>query len=99
MYPLVLTLHSCLRWIVRASSASVAVVRFCTGLAGPAREWQPLDSRLATYFPMLIDIQLLLGLLLYFVLSPITTGALRELRRGDVERSACVSTRWSTSCS
>jgi hypothetical protein len=76
MYPVTLTLHSWLRWIAVIAGV-VAVVRFFMGGLGK-REWQPLDARLITLFPMLMDIQLLLGLLLYFFASPITTGALRN---------------------
>lgn len=42
------------------------------------REWQSLDARLTTLFPVLVDIQLLLGLVLYLFVSPLTTGALRD---------------------
>lgn len=76
MYPLVLTLHSWLRWIVVLAGV-VIVVRFLAGWLGK-RDWEMLDARLATVFPMLLDIQLLIGLLLYFVASPITTGALKN---------------------
>lgn len=76
MYPLTLTLHSWLRWIAVIAGV-VAVVRFFMGWLGK-REWQPLDARLTTVFPILMDIQLLLGLVLYFFASPITTGALRN---------------------
>lgn len=74
MYPLTLIVHSWLRWIVVIVGV-VVVIKFCLGWLGN-QDWKPLDTRLAALFPMLIDIQLLLGLLLYFVLSPITTGAL-----------------------
>jgi len=76
MYPLTLTLHSWLRWIAVIAGV-VVVIRFLMGWLGK-RDWQALDARLTTVFPMLLDIQLLLGLLLYFVASPITTGALQN---------------------
>ena len=76
MYPLALTLHSWMRWIVVIVGV-IAVVRFLIGWLGK-RDWAALDACLALIFPVTIDIQLLLGLLLYFVLSPITTGALRD---------------------
>jgi len=76
VYPLALTLHSWMRWIVVIVGV-IAVVRFLIGWLGK-RDWAALDARLALIFPVTIDIQLLLGLLLYFVLSPITTGALRD---------------------
>ncbi len=77
MYPFLLILHSWLRWIVVVVGL-VAVVRYAVGWLG-RREWQPLDGRLAAIFPALLDMQLLVGLLLYFGFSPITTGALRNL--------------------
>ncbi|MEJ5199705.1 MAG: hypothetical protein WHX53_12350 [Anaerolineae bacterium] len=76
MYPLLLTLHSWLRWVVVIVGV-IAVVRFAVGWLG-RREWQPLDGRLGAVLPMLLDIQLLVGLLLYFFASPITAGALRN---------------------
>jgi len=76
VYPLILTLHSWMRWVVVIIGV-IAIVKFLIGWLGK-KEWGALDARLASIFPITIDIQLLLGLLLYFVLSPITTGALRD---------------------
>lgn len=76
MYPLVLTLHSLMRWVVMIVGV-VAVAKFLAGWLGK-QEWTPLDARLLSIFPMTVDIQFLLGLLLYFILSPITTSALRD---------------------
>ena len=76
MYPLILTLHSWMRWIVVIVGV-IALVKFLIGWLGK-KDWAALDARLASIFPVTIDIQFLLGLLLYFVLSPITTGALRD---------------------
>jgi hypothetical protein len=76
MYMLTLTLHSLMRWVV-VIVGLVAVVRFLAGWLGK-KEWTSLDTRLLSIFPMTVDIQLLLGLLLYFLLSPISTSALRD---------------------
>jgi hypothetical protein len=76
VYPLILTLHSLMRWVVVIVGV-VAIVKFLLGWLGK-KDWAALDARLASSFPIFIDIQLLLGLLLYFVLSPITTAALRD---------------------
>lgn len=76
MYPFLLILHSWLRWIVVLAGALV-VVRFAVGWLG-RRKWEALDGQLAAIFPGLLDMQLLVGLLLYFGFSPITTGALRN---------------------
>jgi len=73
MYSLVLTLHSLVRWAIVIVGV-VAVVRAWIGWRG-GRPWAQLDDRLGLGFTSAMDLNLLLGLLLYFVLSPITTGA------------------------
>ena len=77
MYPLVLTLHSLVRWAIVIVGV-VAVVRAFVGWRGN-KPWAQLDDRLGLGFTSTMDLNLLLGLLLYFVLSPITTGALRDM--------------------
>ena len=76
MYSLILFLHSWMRWVVVIVGLG-AVVKFFVGWLG-RRPWTAGDRQLLAIFPMTIDIQLLLGLLLYFILSPITTAALRD---------------------
>lgn len=66
MYLLLLIIHSWLRWAVLAAGL-VAVVR------GGAR-----DGSAGKWYTILLDAQMLLGLLLYFVFSPITTAALGD---------------------
>lgn len=73
MYSLVLTLHSLVRWAI-VIVGLVAVVRAWIGWRG-GRPWAQLDDRLGLIFTSVMDLNLLLGLLLYFVFSPITTGA------------------------
>lgn len=77
MYDLILTLHSLLRWIV-VIAAVFAVVRGVLGWSGK-RPWSGLDERLGLIFTISMDIQVLLGLILFFVLSPITRAALSDL--------------------
>jgi hypothetical protein len=76
MYPLVLTLHSILRWVVLIVGV-VAVARAVVGWRGN-NPWTSSDDRLGLVYTTSMDLQLLLGLLLYFILSPITTGAFRD---------------------
>ncbi|MEZ4768856.1 MAG: hypothetical protein R2844_10585 [Caldilineales bacterium] len=76
MYPIVLSLHSIVRWAVVILGV-IAVVRAFIGWFG-GRQWQQLDDRLGLGFTTALDINLLLGLLLYFFLSPITTGAFKD---------------------
>jgi hypothetical protein len=76
MYAAVLLTHSWLRWAV-ILLALVAIVRAVTG-ASSRRPWSPADDRAGLLFTIVLDVQLLLGLLLYFALSPITQAALRD---------------------
>ena len=77
MYPVVLFLHSWVRWIV-VISAAVAVVRAFYGWLGK-QGWAKLDDRLGLLFSTSLDVQMLLGLILYFFLSPITQAAFKNL--------------------
>jgi Na+-driven multidrug efflux pump len=70
MYDVVLALHNILRWVV-VILAVAAVVRAFRGWLGK-RDWQPADRKVGSFFAISMDIQLLLGLFLYFFLSPIT---------------------------
>jgi hypothetical protein len=74
MYSLVLLLHSWIRWAALAAGlfATFAAAADRTG-ADTARSDRP-----GLAFVTLVDIQLLLGLLLYLVLSPFTKDALRD---------------------
>lgn len=72
MYTATLTVHSWLRWAVLIAGL-IAVVR--TATAG-GRPWTPADDRAIRWFTLVLDVQVLLGLLLYFVLSPFTREAL-----------------------
>jgi len=76
MYPIVLGLHNITRWIILIVGI-VAVVRAFMGWLGK-RPWTDLDNKLGLFFTISMDVQLLLGLLLYVVLSPITTAAFSD---------------------
>lgn len=76
MYPFVLSLHSIVRWLVVIIGV-IAVARAFIGWLG-GRQWQQLDDRLGLGFTTILDINLLLGLLLYFFLSPVTTSAFKD---------------------
>jgi len=76
MYPTVLLLHSWLRWAVLLLGLA-ATIRAIAGAAG-GRTWQPLDQRLTRMFVGVLDLQMLVGLALYFLLSPITKAALAD---------------------
>src|SRR5262245_1950616 len=77
MYEIVLVAHSWLRWFVVAASLFV-FVRAVLGLAR-RRPWTAIDARATRAFVGLVDLQLLLGLLLYVALSPIVRMAITDL--------------------
>ena len=76
MYSGVLLVHSWLRWAVLIVGV-VAVVRGMAGWTG-RRPWLRADDRSGYWFAMLLDVQMLLGLLLYFALSPFTRQAMAD---------------------
>jgi hypothetical protein len=76
MYAAVLLVHSWLRWLV-ILFALLAIARAIHG-AMTGRAWAPADDLAGKLFLRTLDLQILLGLLLYFVLSPITRGALGD---------------------
>ena len=76
MYPLLLTLHSILRWIVLIL-AIVTVVRAVIGWVGK-QEGTALDNRLGMLLSAGMDLQVVLGFILYILLSPLTTTALQD---------------------
>ena len=76
MFSSLLTVHSWLRWIVILAGL-VAFVRAVSGASG-RKSWTPADDRAGFWFLTALDVQLVLGLLLYFFLSPLTTAALSD---------------------
>ncbi len=76
MYNAVLTAHSWLRWAVIIVGL-IAVVRAIMGVSG-RRPWTRADDRAGFWFSTLIDLQMLIGLLMYFALSPITRAAMQD---------------------
>lgn len=76
MYDFVLTTHSWLRWAVLIAGI-VAVIRAISGVVG-RRRWTRADERAGFWFGTLVDLQMLIGLLLYFILSPVTRAAMAD---------------------
>ena len=76
MYNFFLDAHSWLRWAV-VIAGLLAVGRAIAGAAG-GRSWSRTDERAGFWFVTLLDLQMVLGLVLYFVLSPITRTALQD---------------------
>lgn len=75
-YTIVLSLHNILRWVVLIA-ALLTIIRSINGLRFK-RGWTGSDNKTSMWYVSFLDIQLLLGLLLYFVLSPVTTAALQN---------------------
>jgi uncharacterized membrane protein YozB (DUF420 family) len=74
MYDVVLALHNVVRWIVLIFGV-LAIVSAYRGWFG-SRAWTELDRRFGVFFGSAMDTQLLLGLILYIFLSPLTTAML-----------------------
>lgn len=77
MYSATLMVHSYLRWLVLAF-AILAVMRAIAGWHGKGL-FTPADDRAGRAFTVLVDIQLLVGLLLYVALSPITRSTMTNM--------------------
>jgi hypothetical protein len=73
MYPLLLVVHSVLRWAVLAAGGA-AVLR----AVGGKRSWSASDDRAGLWFVVAMDLQFLLGLLLYVGVSPMTRVAFAD---------------------
>ena len=72
MYPAILTAHSWLRWVaLLAGIGTVAALLKGETAAARAERW-------SLVLLIALDVQMLLGLLLYFALSPFTTEALKD---------------------
>jgi len=77
MYNIFLDIHSWLRWIILLSSI-VVILKSLVGLFG-SMEYKKLDNILAASFVGFMHLQLLIGLVLYVFLSPITTSAFQSM--------------------
>jgi hypothetical protein len=76
MLSFVLLFHSFVRWAVLLTGL-VAAFRGIVGWRR-RRPWTLADERAGFWFTLSLDIQFLLGLLLYFALSPITRAAFQD---------------------
>ncbi|MEM9192581.1 MAG: hypothetical protein AAGF12_25625 [Myxococcota bacterium] len=76
LYGLSMIAHSYLRWAVLLGGA-IVIGASSHGLLR-RRDWTALDERSAVGFVLLVDIQFVLGLLLFVWLSPITHALFTE---------------------
>lgn len=77
MYPVILAVHNIVRWVVLILGV-IALVRALMGWFGK-RPWTDTDRRIGVFYTSAIDVQLLLGLLLYLFLSPITKSVFQNI--------------------
>ena len=73
-YLATLTLHSWFRWLVIV----LGLLAFLRAIRGKGSAWTAADDRAGFWFVMLLDLQVLIGLVLYAWLSPITHAAVRD---------------------
>ena len=76
MYPFILAIHNIIRWVALIAGILAAVMALI-GWFGK-KDWTKRDRLLGVIYTSSMDVQLLLGLLLYFVFSPITRGAFND---------------------
>jgi hypothetical protein len=76
MYSGILVLHNTLRWVLLLSMA-ITLFKYLFGWLGN-QPWKNLDNILGIVFTSLMDVQLLIGLALYFFLSPLTRLAFSD---------------------
>lgn len=76
LYTVILSIHSVVRWLVIIS----AVLAFGRAIAGwlGKKTWSAIDNQLGSFFVSAMDLQMLVGGILYFFLSPITGAVLRN---------------------
>ena len=74
---IILGTHNTLRWII-LGIGGFALFRNYLGWAG-GKSWTTLDRYVGLFFTITLDIQLMLGLLLYFVFSDLTRTAFSNI--------------------
>jgi hypothetical protein len=77
MYLLLLVAHSGLRWVVLF--AGVAALGGAVGGVATRRAWLPADNLRGLLFAVSLDVQVLVGLVLYVGFSPMAMPALGDM--------------------
>ncbi len=75
LYTFFLEFHNLLRWVVVVAG----IVAIATAAAAGKGAWTPRLAHVSRVFTISVDVQFLVGLVLYLVLSPITTGAFSNM--------------------
>jgi hypothetical protein len=78
MLNLILILHSLLRWAAIAFGL-VAIGRAAAGLTKTPATWSESDAKFSRLFAISLDVQMLLGILMYLFFSTITTSAFQNM--------------------
>ena len=76
MYEIILAIHNLIRWVALILLIVTTVSAFIGWLG--KREWAERDRKFGVFTTIALDTQLLLGLILYFFLSPLTRTALQD---------------------
>ncbi|HPF50055.1 MAG TPA: hypothetical protein PK335_00705 [Draconibacterium sp.] len=76
MYNGLLHAHSGLRWLVLVSLLLAIILGFYGWTR--KKEWKSLDSKAGLFLMIFMDLQFLIGLILYAFLSPITKLAFKD---------------------
>jgi len=77
MYEVFLFIHGNLRWVVLVL-AVLAVVKYYMGWMSK-KPFSPMDKRISMFYTASLDTQLLIGLILYIFLSPVTKMAFSNM--------------------
>ena len=86
VYAMVLTLHSLVRWVVVIAGIAAVIMAYAGWFGN--RRWTSSTVRLNMLFTTFLDLNILLGIFLYFILSPLTRGALQNM--GDAMKDSNV---------
>ena len=76
MYEIILAIHNIIRWVALFLLLATTISAFIGWLG--KREWAERDRKFGVFTTIALDTQLLLGLILYFFLSPLTKTALQD---------------------
>jgi uncharacterized Tic20 family protein len=76
-YGLVLAIHSTLRWVVLGAGLLAAAAAWASRFG--SKSWTDTTAGAGRAFAVAMDLQLVVGLLLYVVLSPTVAGRLGDL--------------------
>ena len=84
MYSALLSIHSLVRWAILILGI-LAIVRAARGKAS-RRPWESADDLVGRLFVGSLDLQMVIGLWMYFFVSPFTMLAMRDF--GDAMRTS-----------